>query len=64
MIEVDYVKISFLKDHALKSYRPKHPPERYYFWTRYMHIKAYIIVAIWIVNDIIQPELHLEMVNE
>ena len=31
MIEVDYVKISFLKVNALKSYRPKHPPERYFF---------------------------------
>ena len=30
MIEVDYVKISLLKIHALKSYRPKHPPERYF----------------------------------
>ena len=35
MIEVDYGKISLLKIHALKSYRPKHPPERYFFWTRY-----------------------------
>ena len=36
MIEDDYVKISFLKIHALKSYRPKHPPERYFFGTRYI----------------------------
>ena len=32
MIEVDYVKISFKKVNALKSYRPKHPPERYFFF--------------------------------
>ena len=31
MIEVDYVKISFQKVYALKSYRPKHPPERFFF---------------------------------
>ena len=37
MIEVDYVKISLLKIHTLKSYRPKHSQERYFFWTRYLH---------------------------
>ena len=31
MIEFDCVKISFKKVYSLKSYRLKHPPERYFF---------------------------------
>ena len=42
MIEVDFVKISFQKVYSLKSYRPKHPSERYYLFTRFNNnIKYY-----------------------
>ena len=64
MIEVDYVKISFQKVNAIKSYRPKHPPERYFFWTRYNNIEYYspcsiMTYIVWLSQHLIYHPLRL-----
>ena len=65
MIEVDYMKTSFKKVNALKSYKPKNPPERYFF----EHVKSktlgarfgplfYVIGVFWLIYLGSTPDLH------